>query len=155
MHQPQNELVKILFRFNSSVLEEDTTETMWAQTIDGKKGLYKIDNIPFYAPMVACGDMVFAEYDAQEKMLAYRETLEYSGNSTVQVVIMNNTENTENIRQIFQEMGCESEGMGSGYFVMCIPADLDYIPIKLRLEKLSDAGVLDYAEPLLSDKHRY
>jgi hypothetical protein len=39
--------VKILFRFYSDVLDEETVETMWASIIDKNKGLYKLDNIPF------------------------------------------------------------------------------------------------------------
>lgn len=75
--------VKILFRFHSNVLDEETVETMWAEIVDKEKGLYKLDSIPFYAPSVASDDIVFAEYDEQEQMLTYRETVEYSGNSTV------------------------------------------------------------------------
>jgi hypothetical protein len=39
--------VKILFRFYSDVLEEETVETMWAVIMDQEKGLYKLDSIPF------------------------------------------------------------------------------------------------------------
>jgi len=76
---PDDKYVKILFRFYSTVLEEWTVETMWAQIIDSDRGLYKIDNIPFYASITS-GDIVFAEYDNDEKMLTYRETVEYSDN---------------------------------------------------------------------------
>lgn len=83
--------VKILFRFYSDFLEEETVETMWATIVGNDKGLYKLDNIPFYAQLVASGDTVFAEYDEKEKMLTFREIIEYSGNSTIQVVIMDNS----------------------------------------------------------------
>jgi len=155
MEQQEDKYVKVLFRFHSNVLDEETVETIWATTIDPEKGHYRIDNIPFYVPELACGDIVFAEYDDDEGRLTYRETVEYSGNSTVQVVIMDHSKNPEEIRKLFEEMGCESEGTGSSYFVMDIPADLDYYPVKLKLQQLSDAGVLDYAEPSLSAHHQY
>ena len=60
-----DKFVKILCRFYSNVLDEWTVETMWAETIDKDKGLYKIDNIPFYAS-IASDDTVFAEYDDTE-----------------------------------------------------------------------------------------
>lgn len=155
MDQQQDELVKILFRFHSDVLEEETVETIWARTVNKNKGHYKIDNIPFYVPLLACGDIVFAEYDENEERLTYRKTVEHSGNSTVQVIIMDLSRDVEAIRQHFREMGCESEGTGSRYFVMDIPADLDYYPVKLKLEQFSNAGVLGYAEPCLSVNHQY
>jgi hypothetical protein len=88
MTEIKETLVKILFRFFNEVLDEWTVETLWADIVDSEKGLYKLDNIPFYAP-VASDDIVYAEYDETQKQLTYRETVEHSGNSTVQVVIMN------------------------------------------------------------------
>lgn len=146
--------MKILFRFYSNVLDEWTVETMWAETIDKKKGFYKIDNIPFYAS-IAADDIVFAEYDEEEKMLTYRETVEYSGNSLIQVVIMDKSVVTNDIRDIFNSMDCQSEKAKEGYFVIEIPADKDYKTIRKKLNELQDKGIIDYAEPVLSDKHQY
>ncbi len=61
--------VKILFRYHSSVLDEWTVETMWAEIVDAEKGLYKLDNILFYGPLVATDDIVLAEYDDDEERL--------------------------------------------------------------------------------------
>lgn len=100
--------VKIAFNFRSNVLEEWTVETIWAQVVDTKKGFYKIDNIPFYAS-AALDDVVHAEYDDVEERLIYKETVEYSGNSTIQVVIMTGNTDTNGIRDIFTALSCESE----------------------------------------------
>lgn len=51
--------VKILFQFHSDIFDEEMVETMWATTVDKDKRLYKLDNIPFYAPLVASDDMTF------------------------------------------------------------------------------------------------
>ena len=152
-HQDDN-FVKILSRFYSNVLDEWTVETMWAEVVDKDKGLYKIDSIPFYAS-IASDDIVFAEYDDTEKMLTYKETVEYSGNSLIQVVVMDKSVVTNDIRDIFNSMDCQSEKFKDGYFVIEILADKDYQPIKLKLTELHDGGVIDYAEPVLSDKHQY
>ncbi len=154
MAQQDDNFVKILSRFYSNVLDEWTVETMWAETIDKEKGFYKIDNIPFYAS-IASDDIVFAEYDEDEKMLTYRETVEYSGNSLIQVVIMDKSDVTNDIRDIFNLMNCKSEKLKEGYFVIEILADKDYKPIKQKLTELQDKGIIDYAEPVLSDKHQY
>ena len=55
--------VKILFRLFSTILDEIRVETLWAQIVDEAKGLYKLDNIPFHLPLIACDDIIFAEYD--------------------------------------------------------------------------------------------
>jgi len=88
MTQTQDNSVKILFRYYSSVLDEWVVETMWAEIIDAEKGLYKLDSIPFYGTLVASDDIIFAEYDNDEERLTYRRTVENSGNSIVTVVIM-------------------------------------------------------------------
>ena len=118
------------------------------------KGLYKIDNIPFYAS-IASGDIVLAEYDDIEKRLAYKETIEYSGNSLIQVVILDKSFVTNDIRDIFNTLDCKSEKYSEGYFVIEILADKDYYPIKQVLTGLKDKGIIDYAEPVLSIKHFY
>ena len=154
MTEQQDNFVKILFRFYSDLLNKWTVETMWATIVDKDKGLYKIENIPFYAS-IASDDIVFAEYDDTEKMLTYKETIEYSGNSLIQVVIMDKSVVTNDIRDIFNSMDCKSEKFKEGYFVIEILADKDYSPIKQSLTELQDKGIIDYAEPVLSDKHYY
>jgi hypothetical protein len=146
--------VKILFRFHSDVLDEETVETMWATIVDKDKGLYKLDNIPFYAPLVASDDIVFAEFDDQEQMLTYRRTVEYSGNSTVQIVLMDKSKDVNQIRDLFKELGCISEKVNERYFSMEIPSTLNYINIKKKLDELEIEEIIGYAEPCLSDVHR-
>ena len=148
-----NESEKILVRYFSNVLEKEVVETLWAETIDTEKGLYKIDNIPFYGPQFSCGDIVYAEYDDYEERLTFRKVVEYSGNSTIQIVILDQSINGEGLRSEFKNLGCESEGTGSNYFVLEIPYDINYSNIFLRLSKLEDGRKIEFAEPLISEKH--
>jgi hypothetical protein len=154
MTQTNDTSVKILFRFFSNVLDEWTVETMWADTVDADKGHYKLDSIPFYAP-VASDDIVFAEYDETEQSLTYRETVEHSGNSTVQVVLLDKSKDINTIRDTFKELGCISEKFNDRYFAMEIPADKDYTPIRQKLTELEENAIIGYAEPVLSDRHSY
>ena len=94
----KHQQVKILLRYYSSLLEEETVETLWANVVDEAKGHYKIDNIPFYGPLLASDDIVWAEYDDVEEMLTYRETITSSGNSVIQVVILNESIEMDEIR---------------------------------------------------------
>jgi hypothetical protein len=152
---PGDNYVKILFRFYSNVLEKETVETMWAAVVDREKGLYKLDSIPFYAQSIASDDIVFAEYDEQEQMLTYRETVEYSGNSIVHVVLMDKAADINHIRDLFKEFRCASEKMNDRYFAMEIPADVKYEMVKPVLDELKEQGTIDYAEACLADGHRY
>lgn len=145
--------VKILIRYYSDVLQETTAEAMWATAVDEEKGLYKIDNIPFFGPLLAPGDIVFAEYDESASMLTYRETKEFSGNSVIHVVLINDEIEINDTRKIFDDMGCDSERMDDKYFVMEVPAEIDYKVIKKELDKLGSKGLIDYAEPCLSEIH--
>lgn len=154
MTQAKNTSVKIHFRFFSSILDEWTVESIWADTVDAEKGLYKLDNIPYYAPL-ASDDIIFAEYDETEQSLTYRKTIKHSGNSTVQVVLLDTTKNINTIRETFTELACSSEKLNDRYFVMEIPADKEYKTIRQKLTELENAGVISYAEPCLSENHWY
>ena len=123
MTKTNDNSVKILFRYYSSVLENWTVETMWADIVDADKGLYKLDSIPFYGPLVASDDIIFAEYDEDEESLTYRETIENSGNSIVTVVIMDKTYDINTVRDIFKDMDCLSERVNDAYFSMEILAN--------------------------------
>jgi len=154
MTKTNDNSVKILFRYYSSVLENWTVETMWADIVDADKGLYKLDSIPFYGPLVASDDIIFAEYDEDEESLTYRETIENSGNSIVTVVIMDKTYDINTVRDIFKDMDCLSERVNDAYFSMEILANKNYKPIKQKLTELEGEGIIGYAEPCLSDNHR-
>jgi len=150
----QENNVKILFQFHSDIFDEEMVETIWAKVVDTKKGLYKLDNIPFYAPLVASDDIIFAEFDEQQQMLTYRKTVEFSGNSTIQVVLMDKLKDINSIRKIFEDLGCISEKVNDGYFSMEIPAIVDYKLIKQKLDQLEQLEIIGYAEPCLADQHR-
>lgn len=150
---PEQKHVKVLFRYFSNVLDEDVVETMWAIAIDEAEGLYKLDSIPFYGPLIAPDDEFLAEFDEGEGQLVYTETVNPSGNSIVIVVIMQEGFDKEILRNGFNEMGCPSEGVNDSYFSMEIPYDIDYSIISKRLMELEEQEVIAYAEPCLSEKH--
>lgn len=148
-------MVKILFKFYSNILDEWTVETMWAKTIDISRGLYQINNIPFYAPLIASDDIVLAEYDEDEQMLTYRNVVKYSGNSTIHIVVIDKSKEINDIRDVFINLGCISERANDHYFSMEIPAETDYNIIKQKLSELADLEIIDYAESCLSEKHKH
>ena len=151
--ETEEKSVKILTKYFSDVLDEIVVETLWAEVIDEEKGWYKIDNIPFYGAEFSCGDVVLAEYDEEEMCLVYKKVVEYSGNSTVQVVVFEDGFDIESLREEFNELGFSSEKAGSSYFVLEIPFEKNYNIIYTKLLALQNKGLLEFAEPILSEKH--
>ena len=145
---------KILFRYYSDLLEDTVVETMWGEIIDLEKGYFKLDNIPFFGPLIATDDIFFAEFDKDEQTLVYRETIEISGNSIVQVVILEKGFDKEIIREKLKEVNCESEGMNETLFAVEITREVDYFVVKSILNEYVELSVIDFAEPCLSEKHR-
>ena len=154
MNDELNNYEKILFRYYSNVLDEEVVETMWAEIIDKEKGIYKLDSIPFYGPKIATDDLFLAEYNEVEGRIAYKETIEYSGNTIIQVVILKDGFDKEIIREKLKSKNCLSEGLNEKYFCVEITKNIDYSVIKILLDEYKNSAIIDYAEPCLSEKHR-
>lgn len=146
---------KILFRFYSDILEQDTVETLWAVPVEGETNHYRIDSIPFYASMVAPDDVVIAEYDDMEEMLTFQEVIKRSGNSIIWVVMVDEESDIEEVQEAFYALDCDSEALGDKYFAMEVKADANYLKIRDLLNQYRSAGIIDYAEPNLSEQHQY
>ncbi|MNK84413.1 hypothetical protein D3C87_1042610 [compost metagenome] len=144
---------KILVRYYSDILEEIVVETLWAEIINVKEGLYKIDNIPFYGPDFSSDDIVFAEYDEEEERITYRKVVEHSGNSTIQIIVLDEDMDVMELKREFASLGCESEGTGNKYFVMEVPFNISYSLILKKLSELSEDEKIGFAEPNISQKH--
>ena len=149
-----DEVVKILFRFYSDILDKETSEVMWAEIVDLENGYFRINNIPFYVPKLASGDVVWAEYNDEEKMLTYRKTIEHSGNSIIHVAVMDEALSVDAIRVMFDVLGCESEKINN-YFALEVPAYIHYPPVKKKLDELENDRMIDYGESCLSENHQY
>lgn len=145
---------KILFRYYSDLLEDTVVETMWAEIIDLEKGYFKLDNIPFFGPLIATEDIFFAEYDEDEERLVYRKTIESFGNSILQVVILEKGFDKEIIREELKLINCASEGLNETLFAVEVAKDTDYSIVKDLLSQYELQEIIEFAEPCLSEKHR-
>ncbi|MEO8239373.1 MAG: DUF4265 domain-containing protein [Flavobacterium sp.] len=145
---------KILFRYYSDLLEDIVVETMWAEIIDLEKGYFKLDNIPFFGPLIATDDIFFAEYDEDEDCLVYKKTIESFGNSILQVVILEKGFDKEIIREKLKIINCLSEGLNETLFAVEVVKDVDYYIVKSLLNEYESQEIIEFAEPCLSEKHR-
>jgi len=146
--------VKVTFRYLSNIRDEWVVETMWASVINEKKGIYELNNIPFYGAPVAPGDRFFAEFDNEENSLTYRELRETSDNSVVAVIIMKGDTDYNTITDEFHKLKCNTEGLNQKYFVMEVPRNVNYIKVLKKLSEYQEASSIDYSEPVLSEKHK-
>jgi hypothetical protein len=145
---------KIVFKYFSEYLKETVIETMWAEIIDLEKGLFKLDNIPFFGPLVATDDLFYAQYNETEKRLEYKETIETSGNSIVQILILEEGFDKEIIRDKLKAINCLSEALNDTFLAAEIARDIDYSIVKSVLNDYESHSIIEFAEPCLSEKHR-
>ncbi|MBL0737931.1 DUF4265 domain-containing protein [Flavobacterium sp. GN10] len=145
---------KILFKYYSDYLDEVVSETMWAEIIDLEKGLFKLDNIPFFGPLIATDDIFYAEYDETEERFMHRKTIQNSGNSIVQVAILEKGFDKEIIREKLKAINCLSEGLNETFFAVEIAKDVDYSLVRSLLNEYESQDIIEFAEPCLSEKHR-
>ncbi|WP_276380012.1 DUF4265 domain-containing protein [Flavobacterium sp. H4147] len=145
---------KVLFKYYSDYLEDTVSETMWAEIIDLEKGLFKLDNIPFFGPLIATDDLFYAEFDTKEDRFVYKETIENSGNSIVQVLVLEKGFDKEIIREKLKVINCPSEGLNETFFAIEVVRDVDYSLVRNVLNEYEGEEIIEYAEPCLSDKHR-
>jgi hypothetical protein len=104
--------------------------------------------------LIAPDDIIAAEYDDSESMLMYRKTIKYSGNSTIHIILLNELNAVDDVREIFEDMNCPTEKCNDKYFAIEVPAAIDYLYIKKKLDELAKEEILDYAESCLSEKHQ-
>ena len=145
---------KILFRYYSDLLEDNVVETMWAEIIDLEKGYFKLDNIPFFGPLIATDDIFFAEYDEKEERLVYRKTIESFGNSILQVVILEKGFDKEIIIEKLKSVNCITESLNETLVAVEVTKDVDYSIVKKLLSEYELQEIIEFAEPCLSEKHR-
>lgn len=145
---------KILFKYYSDYLDEVVSETMWAEIIDLEKGLFKLDNIPFFGPLIATDDIFYAEYDETEERFMHRKTIQNSGNSIIQVAVLEKGFDKEIIREKLKAINCLSEGLNETFFAAEIAKDVDYSLVRSLLNEYESQEIIEFAEPCLSEKHR-
>lgn len=149
------EMVKVVFRFFSELFDKEMIETMWCLPLDAELGLYKLDNIPFYAPLLAADDVIFAEKDDSEGgMLAFKKVMEASGNSTIHIVRMEESNDIESLLNPVLDLGCNFEGVNENYLALDVPSDVNYGPVRNILDQLEQEDLIGFAESCLSEIHQ-
>ncbi len=153
MNKQQEEFAQIKITYHSEVLERETEEILWAIPVDTEKGLFKIDNIPFYGPELSCEDIVLASVSQDKAVYNFEQVYQYSGNSTIQVIVQSEKYNKEDLYNEILYAQTEIELVDEYYFVINVPEGTCYKNVYAILAALEDEKVITFAEVCLSPKH--
>ncbi len=138
--------VKVLFEFEGTSSDEVEIESMWA--IRCEEG-YLIDNIPFYALGVACGDLIQAHKD-DAGMLRFERVTVPSGHCTVRLWFARE-EDVPQVREQLDSLGASSEVSNLPRLVAVdIPPNVQYKRIKTFLDQGLASEVFEYEEACLA-----
>ncbi|GAT62159.1 DUF4265 domain-containing protein [Paludibacter jiangxiensis] len=126
------------------------TESIWCTRVDNG---FQIDNIPIVAKRISLGDIITAEYDNDDKVYYFDDFVSVSGNTTVRLFFKDACL-MENVRQILNKFGCESEVLVQRKIVAVnIPQNVEYKNIKHFLDKGENENKWVYEESCLC--HEY
>ncbi|UPK67970.1 DUF4265 domain-containing protein [Chitinophaga filiformis] len=132
--------------------DEYHTETMWCNK-DSEN--YILDNIPCIAKNISLSDIISVEYDQGDDKYYFDEFIEYSGNSTVRLVIEDEVFRREINKEFEETFGCKTTMLKEmNLLAVNIRKNVDYRPIKIFLQNGEDQGKWNYEESCLSDEHR-
>ena len=125
------------------------TEGLWARYLG--QDLYEIDNIPFFAYNLHCGDVVRAIASAPSEQPNIQEVVERGGHSTLRILFTEDkgSERQEDILQWLDDCGAAFEGLGSSvydgrYFAIDVEPDADYPSVCAQLYQWELDGLLVY-----------
>ena len=94
-----------------------------------------MDNIPFVAKNISCGDTISAEFDEDDNRYYFDNFISTSGNTIVRIFIYNE-ELIKDIRDWLIKNNCESEVLAvRNIIAVNIPKEITYLPIREFLEK--------------------
>jgi hypothetical protein len=136
-------LVKIVIRHVHG--DDVDIETPWAKALGDD--LYELDNLPWYAYGVSCGDVVeaFVGDDGRPEMT---RVVKKSGNRTVRVIFESpvpSTEESNDVLDALVSMGCSYEGLNRRYFSINVPPAADHTAVCAFLTKAELTW--EYADP--------
>jgi hypothetical protein len=117
-------------------------EELWTTPLG--EGLYRIENIPFFARGIARGDIVSAAVDEEEDLI-FHEVAEQSGHSTIRLIVYNEYA-VPAIVERFLNQGCDAETTFNKLVALDVPPEVSLEAVKEKLELGYTQGQWDYEE---------
>lgn len=116
-------------------------EELWTTPLG--EGLYRIENIPFFARGIARGDIVSAV--AEEEALRFQEVVEPSGHSTIRLVVHDEAAVPSAVEH-FESLGCESETLFTKLVALDVPPSVSLEELREKLDLGLTQSQWDYEE---------
>lgn len=151
---PEEERVRVVFRLerNRDGWSPAATERLWAASVG--EGLVRIDNVPFFVPNLAWGDIVRTMTEPDGEIWA-SERVEWSGRCTIRVIPFAEgplTGSRQAVLDTFAPMGVGGEGIERfGIVALDVPADADLPGVLRLLRQGAREGWWDYEEACVGD----
>jgi hypothetical protein len=148
MHAMDPTNVKVFFEIeqDDDGYPDCTVESMWAMSTD-VPGEYTIDNIPFYARVATCGDIVRVRVDAEG--VRWFESVVREAECSLMRVIVRDEANLPGVISDLQALGCEIERANGRLFAVSIPFAVELEKVQAWLAEREGGGMLYYEEPIL------
>ncbi|HYO52303.1 DUF4265 domain-containing protein [Archangium sp.] len=120
-------------------------ENLWAVPVGG--GLFRIDNIPFFAKSIALGDIVSA--DPEQGLLKFKEVVKPSGHSTIRLIVYDEAE-VPSVLEHFEKLGCTNEKSHiPGLVALDVPPSVSLDALRQVLDSGMEQKRWDYEEACL------
>lgn len=116
-------------------------EELWTTPLG--EGLYRIENIPFFARGIARGDIVSAAEEDED--LIFHEVAEQSGHSTIRLIVYNEYA-VPAIVERFLDQGCDAETTFNKLVALDVPPEVSMETLKEKLDLGYTQGQWDYEE---------
>jgi hypothetical protein len=117
-------------------------EELWASRAGN--GTYRIDNIPFYAPLLSHGDTVTAE-DCDGRLVV-SGVVGTEGHSTIRIVVFEDGL-APKMRAELGGIGCPSElSNAPNFFSVDVPPSVNYADVLNLIERYANVGAIDFEE---------
>ncbi|MDC0711105.1 DUF4265 domain-containing protein [Stigmatella sp. ncwal1] len=117
-------------------------ENLWSTPVG--KGLFRVDNIPFFAHSIALGDLVAATPEGGA--LRFKEVVQASGHSTLRLIVYDEAE-VPKILEHFRQKGCLSERSHiPGLIALDVPPAVSLAGLQRELELGQAQERWDYEE---------
>jgi hypothetical protein len=116
-------------------------EELWTTPLG--EGLFRVENIPFFARGIARGDIVSAGVEDED--LIFQEVAEQSGHSTIRLIVYNEHA-VPAIVERFLNQGCDAETTFTKLVALDVPPEVSMETIKEKLDLGYTQGQWDYEE---------
>jgi hypothetical protein len=131
--------------------DDGIVETLWAQRVDGRDDLFRLNNAPFFAYRMSADDVVEGS-EVSPGMYDFVRVVERSGNRTVRLLFGADRVDSPlgaSVLDSVRKLGCAFEGMNNVLVSITVPAPVALDAVVAFLT--STALRWEYADPTYHD----